>query len=159
VLGKQATISALGLAAIHWRAKFALITSLVEKLLHEEKLDTIVHFAAELHIGRSITGLDASIETNVIVTHSSIKAAHTYWLDEKTVANHGFHHVSTDDVYRALGPNDPAFTEATPYAPNSPFARGKSASSLITYVQDRARHDRRYAINCSKIENSLGYRA
>jgi dTDP-glucose 4,6-dehydratase len=106
-------------------------TALVERLLREEAIDAIVHFAAESHVDRSIHGPDAFIETNVQGTHSMLKAARKVWLEEKTVASHRFHHVSTDEVYGSLGPDDPAFHERTPYAPNSPYSASKAASDHL----------------------------
>jgi dTDP-glucose 4,6-dehydratase len=106
-------------------------TPLVESLLREEKIDTVVHFAAESHVDRSIRGPDAFIETNVQGTHSMLKAVRKVWLDEKTVPTHRFHHVSTDEVYGSLGPDDPAFHERTPYAPNSPYSASKAASDHL----------------------------
>ena len=106
-------------------------TPLVERLLREEELDTIVHFAAESHVDRSIEGPDAFIETNVVGTHSLLKAARRVWLDEKRVPTHRFHHVSTDEVYGSLGPTEAAFTESTPYAPNSPYSASKAASDHL----------------------------
>jgi dTDP-glucose 4,6-dehydratase len=106
-------------------------TVLIERLLREESLDTIVHFAAESHVDRSIEGPDAFIETNIVGTHSLLKAARRLWLDEKHVPTHRFHHVSTDEVYGSLGPTDPAFTESMPYAPNSPYAASKAASDHL----------------------------
>src|ERR1019366_5031325 len=69
-------------------------TALVEQLLREERLDTIVHFAAESHVDRSIEGPDAFVQTNVIGTHSMLKAARRVWLEEMSVPTHRFHHVS-----------------------------------------------------------------
>jgi dTDP-glucose 4,6-dehydratase len=106
-------------------------TPLVEGLLREERLDTIVHFAAESHVDRSIEGPDAFIETNIIGTHSMLKAARRVWLDQHTVTKHRFHHVSTDEVYGSLGPDDAPFTELTPYAPNSPYSASKAASDHL----------------------------
>ena len=106
-------------------------TARVEQLLREERLDTIVHFAAESHVDRSIHGPDAFIETNVQGTHSMLKAARTVWLTERSVSEHRFHHVSTDEVYGSLGPEDPAFTEATRYTPNSPYSASKAASDHL----------------------------
>ena len=106
-------------------------TPLVEGLLREEGIDTIVHFAAESHVDRSIHGPDAFIETNVQGTHSMLKAARKVWLVEKTVASHRFHHVSTDEVYGSLAADDPAFHERTPYAPNSPYSASKAASDHL----------------------------
>lgn len=106
--------------------------ALVEGLLREHKVDTLVHFAAESHVDRSISGPDAFIETNVVGTHSLLKAAKKVWLDEgQNPAEHRFHHVSTDEVYGTLGPNDPAFKEDTPYAPNSPYSASKAGSDHL----------------------------
>ncbi len=106
-------------------------TTLVEGLLREEGLDTIVHFAAESHVDRSIHGPDAFIETNVQGTHALLKAARKVWLQERTVPAHRFHHVSTDEVYGSLGPEDAPFSERTPYAPNSPYSASKAASDHL----------------------------
>lgn len=106
-------------------------SALVERLLREERIDTIVHFAAESHVDRSIHGPDAFIETNVVGTHSMLKAARKVWLEERVVQRHRFHHVSTDEVYGSLGPDDPAFHELTPYAPNSPYSASKAASDHL----------------------------
>jgi len=106
-------------------------TALVERLLGERGIDTIVHFAAESHVDRSITGPDAFVTTNVIGTHSLLKAARKLWLDTGTGRPHRFHHVSTDEVYGSLGPDDPAFSETTPYAPNSPYSASKAGSDHL----------------------------
>lgn len=106
-------------------------TALVEKLLSERGIDTIVHFAAESHVDRSITGPDAFIETNVVGTHSMLKAARKVWLDSGTGRPHRFHHVSTDEVYGSLGPDDAAFSETTQYAPNSPYSASKAGSDHL----------------------------
>ena len=128
-------------------------TTLVESLLRSEQIDTIVHFAAESHVDRSISGPDAFIETNVIGTHSLLKAARKLWLDEQIVQHHRFHHVSTDEVYGSLGPSDPAFTESTAYAPNSPYAASKAASDHLV----RAYHHT-YGLNAtiSNCSNNYG---
>jgi len=111
-------------------------TTLVENLLKDKGIDTIVHFAAESHVDRSITGPDAFIETNIIGTYSLLKAAKKVWIDQfkdkgLEPLKHRFHHVSTDEVYGTLEPNDPAFTEETAYAPNSPYAASKAASDHL----------------------------
>ena len=106
-------------------------TALVERLLRERGIGTIVHFAAESHVDRSISGPDAFVDTNVIGTHSLLKAARSVWLDSGSGRDHRFHHVSTDEVYGSLGPEDPAFSETTPYAPNSPYAASKAASDHL----------------------------
>jgi dTDP-glucose 4,6-dehydratase len=106
-------------------------TALVEKLLTSHAIDTIVHFAAESHVDRSITGPDAFIETNVVGTHSLLKAARKVWLDSGSGRPHRFHHVSTDEVFGSLGADDPAFSETTAYAPNSPYSASKAASDHL----------------------------
>ena len=103
----------------------------VVSLLHDQTLDTIVHFAAESHVDRSIAAPDAFIETNVVGTHQLLKAARQVWLDSGSGRPHRFHHVSTDEVYGSLGPGDRAFTEATPHRPNSPYAASKAASDHL----------------------------
>ena len=104
---------------------------LCANLLREEKIDTIVHFAAESHVDRSITGPDAFIETNVKGTHELLKAAKTVWLDESPGMSHLFQHVSTDEVYGTLLADDPPFREDTAYAPNSPYAASKASSDFF----------------------------
>ncbi len=129
--------NAANLKAAEARAEYRFVhgdicdTALVEQLLREEQLDTIVHFAAESHVDRSIEGPDAFVHTNVIGTHSMLKAARRVWLEENSVPMHRFHHVSTDEVYGSLGPDDPPFTESTPYAPNSPYSASKAASDHL----------------------------
>ncbi len=109
---------------------------LVEDLLTRHSIDTIVHFAAESHVDRSISGPDAFIQTNIVGTHSLLKAAKKIWLDNG-VKPHRFHHISTDEVYGTLKPDDPAFAETTPYAPNSPYAASKASSDHLV----RAYHE------------------
>jgi len=105
---------------------------LVKQLLADEQIDTIVHFAAESHVDRSIREPDAFIQTNVVGTHNLLKVARDAWLEsEAAPASHRFHHVSTDEVYGTLGRDDAAFTEETPYAPNSPYAASKAASDHL----------------------------
>ena len=91
--------------------------TLVDSLLVKYDIDTIVHFAAESHVDRSITGPDAFIDTNIVGTHCLLKAAKKFWIEEGEKSAHLFHHVSTDEVYGTLGENDPAFSETTVYAP------------------------------------------
>lgn len=107
-----------------------LDTELVEKLLREETIDTLVHFAAESHVDRSIHGPDAFLKTNIEGTHSLLKAAKKVWLDEG-LKPHRFHHVSTDEVYGTLTPDAPPFTEQHQYLPNSPYAASKASSDHI----------------------------
>lgn len=105
--------------------------ALVEQLLVQHGIDTIVHFAAESHVDRSISGPDAFIDTNIIGTHSLLKAARKVWTETGGFEGKRFHHVSTDEVYGTLTPQDPAFTETTPYAPNSPYSASKAASDHL----------------------------
>jgi dTDP-glucose 4,6-dehydratase len=109
----------------------------VRDLLEQCRIDTIVHFAAESHVDRSILGPDDFIRTNVIGTHSLLKAARAFWLDRNTAIPHRFHHVSTDEVYGSLGPTDAPFHESSPYAPNSPYSASKAASDHLV----RAYHE------------------
>lgn len=109
----------------------------VRALMQEHRIDTIVHFAAESHVDRSILGPDDFIRTNVVGTHALLKAAKTLWIDQQTVSAHRFHHVSTDEVYGSLGPDDPPFSESSPYAPNSPYSASKAASDHLV----RAYHE------------------
>lgn len=127
-------------------------TELVEQLLRERELDTIVHFAAESHVDRSISGPDAFIETNVLGTHSLLKAARTVWLagDGKP---HRFHHVSTDEVYGSLGPDEPAFTEQHQYQPNSPYSASKAASDHLVRAYN---HTYGLEVTTSNCSNNYG---
>lgn len=104
--------------------------ALVEELLLSRQVDTIVHFAAESHVDRSISGPDAFIETNILGTHTLLKAARKAWLGNGRKP-HRFHHISTDEVYGTLAPDDPPFRETTPYQPNSPYSASKAASDHL----------------------------
>jgi dTDP-glucose 4,6-dehydratase len=99
----------------------------VLQVLSEYNIDTVVHFAAESHVDRSITGPDAFIETNVVGTHTLLKAAKAFWLSEDTPKPHRFHHVSTDEVYGSLGDTG-LFEETTAYDPHSPYSASKASS-------------------------------
>lgn len=106
-------------------------TERVAALIAERGIDTIVHFAAESHVDRSIDGPDAFIQTNINGTHSLLKAAKAQWLDKGSGRPHRFHHISTDEVYGSLGADDPAFCETHPYQPNSPYSASKAASDHL----------------------------
>jgi len=126
--GNRASLDGLdGLAFVHGDIRD---TALVERLLNEHAVDTIVHFAAESHVDRSIHGPAAFVDTNVLGTLSLLTAARAVWL-AGSGRPHRFHHVSTDEVYGTLGPNDPAFSETTAYAPNSPYSASKAASDHL----------------------------
>ena len=104
--------------------------SLVRGLLERHKPRAIVHFAAESHVDRSIRGPDDFIRTNVDGTFALLEEVRAYWggLAEPERLDFRFLHVSTDEVYGSLGPEDPAFSEDDAYAPNSPYAASKAAS-------------------------------
>lgn len=127
-------------------------TALVERLLRDHAIGTLVHFAAESHVDRSITGPDAFIDTNILGTNSLLKAARKVWLDEGSGREHRFHHISTDEVYGSLGPNDPAFSETTQYQPNSPYSASKAASDHLV----RAYHHT-YGLNTTTTNCSNNY--
>jgi dTDP-glucose 4,6-dehydratase len=106
---------------------------LIQNLLVTHEIDTIVHFAAESHVDRSITGPAAFVQTNLIGTFTLLEAARQHWLVNQGQKSNEcrFHHISTDEVYGTLGQTDPAFTEQTPYAPNSPYSASKAGSDHL----------------------------
>jgi len=104
---------------------------LVEQLFREHNFDTVVNFAAESHVDRSITGPDAFIDTNIIGTHTLLKACRKAWLDNNNLENHRFHHISTDEVFGSLQPEDPPFNESNQYLPNSPYSASKASSDHL----------------------------
>src|SRR5580700_9648928 len=106
---------------------------LVLDLLKRRKPQAVVHFAAESHVDRSIRGPDDFIRTNVDGTFALLEEVRSFWGDlaEREKQDFRFLHVSTDEVYGSLGPADPAFSETTPYAPNSPYAASKAASDHL----------------------------
>jgi dTDP-glucose 4,6-dehydratase len=105
----------------------------VAKLLATHKPRAIVHFAAESHVDRSIHSPGDFVTTNVNGTFSLLEAARAYWsaLPAGQQAAFRFLHVSTDEVYGTLGPDDAPFSETTPYAPNSPYSASKAASDHL----------------------------
>ena len=103
----------------------------VHNLLARHQPRAIVHFAAESHVDRSIAGPADFVETNVVGTWALLEEARAYWEERGRDAAFRFLHVSTDEVYGSLGPDDPAFTEETPYAPNSPYAASKAAADHL----------------------------
>lgn len=107
--------------------------TLIADLLQKHQPQAIVHFAAESHVDRSIHGPGEFVQTNVVGTFSLLEEARAYWgaLAEPAKSRFRFLHVSTDEVYGSLGMNDPAFSETTPYAPNSPYAASKAASDHL----------------------------
>lgn len=107
--------------------------TLVAGLLKQHRPSAIVHFAAESHVDRSIQGPGEFVQTNVVGTFNLLEEARAYWsaLDEPAKQAFRFLHVSTDEVYGSLSATDPAFSETTPYAPNSPYAASKAASDHL----------------------------
>ena len=105
----------------------------VSRLLREHGARAIVNFAAESHVDRSISGPEAFIQTNVVGTLHLLEAAKGYWGELGAAARDGFRflHVSTDEVYGTLGPDDAPFTEETPFKPNSPYAASKASSDHL----------------------------
>lgn len=106
--------------------------TLLDGIFKEYHIDTVVHFAAETHVDRSIAGPEAFVKTNVLGTFTLLEAARTAWRNESDGARTDalFHHVSTDEVYGSLGDSG-AFSESTPYAPRSPYAASKAASDHL----------------------------
>jgi dTDP-glucose 4,6-dehydratase len=128
---------------------------LVESLLKIHDINTIVHFAAESHVDRSLKGPKAFVQTNIMGTFSLLEAARKVWLEEnhKDEKQVRFHHISTDEVYGSLKPEDPAFTEYTSYAPNSPYAASKASSDHL--VRSYA-HSFGLPITISNCSNNYG---
>jgi dTDP-glucose 4,6-dehydratase len=106
---------------------------LIDTLLRQYDIDTIVHFAAESHVDRSINEPAVFVHTNVLGTFTLLEAAKQYWLLEKKYTSQQcrFHHISTDEVYGSLRENEPPFTETTAYAPRSPYSASKAASDHL----------------------------
>ena len=111
--------------------------TLVSAILSKNKISAIVNFAAESHVDRSIDSPEPFLQTNVVGTLRLLNAAKRHWAALTGVAKDAFRilHVSTDEVYGTLGPEDPAFTEETPFAPNSPYAASKAASDHFVRYQ------------------------
>lgn len=108
-------------------------SNFVEEALAQYSVDTIVHFAAESHVDRSILGPRQFIETNIMGTFALLEAARKFWLQKKKLPLETvrFHHVSTDEVFGSLSLGEPAWTEEAPYAPNSPYAATKASSDHL----------------------------
>ena len=106
---------------------------LIAKLLAEHKPRALVHFAAESHVDRSISGPGAFMRTNIEGTYTLLEAARAYWseLNAEAKAGFRFHHVSTDEVYGSLTEQDPPFAETKTYEPNSPYSASKAASDHL----------------------------
>jgi dTDP-glucose 4,6-dehydratase len=101
---------------------------LIDALLVEHQITHLVHFAAESHVDRSILGPEAFVQTNVVGTFTLLESFRHYWQAQGKPETYRFHHISTDEVYGSLGPEDAGFSETTPFAPNSPYSASKAAS-------------------------------
>lgn len=127
--------------------------ALVSQLMTEHQIDTVVHFAAESHVDRSIASAFPFMDTNAMGTLSLLEAARQSWLSEVGKAGVRFHHISTDEVYGSLEPEDPAFSENTPYAPNSPYAASKAASDHLVRAYS---HTYGLPVTISNCSNNYG---
>lgn len=108
-------------------------SELVSRLLEKHSIEAVVNFAAESHVDRSITGPGSFIDTNVVGTFRLLDSTLNYYraLTDAKKENFRFVHVSTDEVFGMLGPNDPPFSESTPYAPSSPYSASKASSDHL----------------------------
>lgn len=104
---------------------------LVNRLMRTQQIDTLVHFAAESHVDRSILGPAPFVQTNVVGTFNLLEVAKNAWAESGGMSGRRFHHVSTDEVFGSLGPSDPAFSETTPYDPRSPYSASKASSDHL----------------------------
>ena len=107
--------------------------STIRDIFAAHRPDAVMHLAAESHVDRSIDGPAPFIQTNMVGTFVMLEAARGYWagLDRAGQERFRFHHISTDEVFGALGPNDPPFTEQTPYDPRSPYSASKAGSDHL----------------------------
>ena len=126
-------------------------SDLVERVLLESNIDTIVHFAAETHVDRSIYGPEAFIHTNILGTFRLLEAAKKVWHAQSDgyYAGYRFHHISTDEVYGSLMPQEQAFLETTPYMPNSPYSASKASSDHLVRAYWHTYHIPVTISNCS----------
>jgi dTDP-glucose 4,6-dehydratase len=120
---------------------------LVDAILTEEAIDTIVHFAAESHVDRSISGPMPFIETNIVGTFTLLDAARNAWAEKSGPFR--FHHVSTDEVFGALQPGDAPFSEKTAYDPHSPYSASKASSDHLVRAYGTTYHLPITISNCS----------
>ncbi|MBI5321099.1 dTDP-glucose 4,6-dehydratase [Bradyrhizobium sp.] len=105
--------------------------ALIRALFDEHRFTRVAHLAAESHVDRSIDDPEAFLQTNVLGTFTLLKSALDHWREAALLDRSRFLHVSTDEVYGSLGLDDPAFTEASPYRPNSPYAASKASSDHL----------------------------
>src|SRR5690606_32585170 len=125
--------------------------SLIQQLFSIHGPRAIVHFAAESHVDRSIDGPGTFVQTNVVGTARLLEGARRYWtkLNDVEKAQFRFLHVSTDEVYGSLSDTDPAFSETTPYAPNSPYSASKAGSDHLVRAYHHTYGFPTLTTNCS----------
>jgi len=106
---------------------------LVQGVVADNQIDTIVHFAAESHVDRSILGPGKFVQTNIVGTFTLLEEARKAWAAAEGLKSgrYRFHHISTDEVFGTLAPGEPAWTEEVPYAPSSPYSASKAASDHL----------------------------
>lgn len=111
----------------------------LHRVFEKHRPSAVMHLAAESHVDRSINNASEFIQTNVVGTHNLLEEARAYWatLTGDSKSNFRFHHVSTDEVYGDLAPDDPAFTETTAYTPSSPYSASKAASDHLVHAWHR----------------------
>lgn len=128
---------------------------LVDRVLREHKIDTVVHFAAESHVDRSITDPAASVHSNLFGSFTLLEAARCYWLEGSGLdtSTLRFHHVSTDEVFGSLGPRDPPFSETTRYDPKSPYSATKAGADHLVRAYS---HTYGLPVTISNCSNNYG---
>ncbi len=119
----------------------------VHEIFNRFSIDTVVHFAAESHVDRSILGPAAFVETNIVGTFVLLEEAKLHWMGD--MEGKRFHHVSTDEVFGSLSPQSPAFTETTPYDPRSPYSASKASSDHLVRAYFHTYHLPITITNCS----------
>lgn len=132
--GSRDTLAAIGGGRRHVFEQVDICNgAAVRWLLETHRPAAVMHLAAESHVDRSIDHPADFIQSNIVGTYQLLEAALNYWksLPQNARSEFRFLHVSTDEVYGALGPDDPAFSETTPYAPNSPYAASKASSDHL----------------------------
>nr|WP_123402259.1 dTDP-glucose 4,6-dehydratase [Inmirania thermothiophila] len=137
------SLASLGAARHHPRHRFERVDVCdrreLERVFREHRPDAVMHLAAETHVDRSIDGPAEFVRTNVVGTQVLLEVARGYWseLEGEARARFRFHHVSTDEVYGELGPQDPPFREGAPYRPSSPYAATKAAADHLVRAWHR----------------------
>lgn len=135
-------LASLGEALSHPRLTFVQgdirTPHLAENLVRDHAISRVVHFAAESHVDRSISGPDAFLQTNILGTHELLRGARQVWIEEGKGSSEAlFHHISTDEVYGSLEPGNPPFSEGSPCDPSSPYAASKAASDHLVRAYHR----------------------